>query len=108
MNEAMRDLVERQIAKAREDGQMDGLAGEGKPLPDRDPTLDPAMESSFKIMAEAGVLPEEIALKKQLAAKRAAYTSESDDTKRKALMRELADLEMRYNISMDARRKFLR
>ncbi|WP_316247506.1 DnaJ family domain-containing protein [Roseobacter fucihabitans] len=32
---SLRNLVERQIAKAQTCGAMDGLEGEGKPLPDR-------------------------------------------------------------------------
>jgi len=70
-------LTERQIQKARIRGDLDGLAGEGAPLPDRPEqafiTAGEAVGS--RIMAEAGVLPEEITLKKQVAAQLAERAS---------------------------------
>ena len=103
-------LAERQIQKARLKGQLQGLEGEGKPLPDRpgDAFVSPGDALGFRIMAEAGVLPEEIALKKQVAAQRAHLASLTDEAERKAAMAELAQLEMRQAIAEEARRKFLR
>jgi hypothetical protein len=104
-------LAERQIQKARLKGQLQGLEGEGKPLPDRpgDAFVSaPATRSGFRIMAEAGVLPEEITLKKQAAAQRAHLATLTDEAERKAAMAELARLEMRQAIAEEARRKFLR
>jgi cell division protein FtsB len=62
----------------------------------------------FRIMAEAGVLPEEITLKKQVAAQRAHLATLTDTAERKAAMADLAQLEMRQAIAEEARRKFLR
>lgn len=104
MLRGLRDMIERQIAKAQKEGQFDRLAGAGKPLPARDPQIDPGL----KIMADAGVLPEEFDLKKQLDAARLAYQDAPDEETRKAIMSRIADLEMRYNISVDARRRFMR
>jgi Domain of unknown function (DUF1992) len=103
-------LAERQILKARAKGQLQGLAGEGKPLPDRPEQafVNPGDAVGFRIMAEAGVLPEEIILKKQVLAQRAVLASLSDPAARKAAMAELARLEMRQAIAEEARRKFLR
>lgn len=103
-------LAERQIQKARLKGQLQGLEGEGKPLPDRpgDAHVSPGDTIGFRIMAEAGVLPEEIELKKQVAAQRAHLASLTDAAERKAAMAVLAQLEMRQAIAEEARRKFLR
>ena len=103
-------LAERQIAKARAKGQLQGLQGEGQPLPDRtgDAFVSPGDAVGFRIMAEAGVLPEEITLKKQVAAQRAHLASLTDETARKAAMAELARLEMRQAIAEESRRKFLK
>jgi hypothetical protein len=103
-------LAERQIQKARLKGQLQGLEGEGKPLPDRpgDAFVSPGDAVGFRIMAEAGVLPEEITLKKQVAAQRAHLATLTDPADRKAAMAELAQLEMRQAIAEEARRKFLR
>jgi hypothetical protein len=103
-------LAERQIQKARLKGELQGLAGEGKPLPDRtgDAFVSPGDAVGFRIMAEAGVLPPEITLKKQAAAQRAHLATLTDEADRKAAMAELARLEMLQAIAEESRRKFLR
>ena len=103
-------LAERQIAKARAEGKLDHLAGQGKPLPDHpgDAFVSPGDAIGFRIMAKAGVLPEEILLKKQAAAQRALLATLSDQAARKLAMAELARIEMRQAIAEEARRKFLR
>ncbi len=103
-------LAERQIQKARLKGQLDHLEGEGKPLPDRpgDAFVSPGDAVGFRIMAEAGVLPEEITLKKQAAAQRAHLATLTDEAARKSAMAELARLEMLQAIAEESRRKFLR
>lgn len=103
-------LAERQIQKARLKGQLQGLPGEGKPLPDRpgDAFVPAGDAIGFRIMAEAGVLPEEIALKKQAAAQRALLATLTDETARKDAMAELARIEMKQAIAEESRRKFLR
>lgn len=103
-------LAERQIQKARLKGQLDHLEGEGKPLPDRpgDAFISPGDAVGFRLMAQAGVLPEEIELKKRVAAQRAHLADLKDEADRKAAMAELARLEMRQAIAEESCRKFLR
>ncbi len=103
-------LVERQIKKAQAEGQLQGLEGEGAPLPDRssEAQSDPAIAAGHRIMAQAGVLPEEFSIKKELDAARKTYATLTDPNERKAAMARIADLEMRYNMARDARRSFLR
>jgi len=103
-------LAERQIQKARLTGQLQGLEGEGKPLPDRpgDAFVSPGDAVGFRIMAEAGVLPEEIILKKQVLAQRALLATVTDESALKAAMAELARLELRQAIAEESRRRFLR
>ncbi len=103
-------LVERQIKKAQAEGQLEGLEGEGQPLPDRsgEAQSDPAIAAGHRIMAQAGVLPEEFDIKKQLDAARKDYAKLTDAQARKNAMAKIADLEMRYNMARDARRAFMR
>jgi len=103
-------LAERQMQKARLRGELQGLAGEGKPLPDRtgDAFVSPGDAVGFRIMAEAGVLPEEIVLKKEAARLRAVLAATEGDAARKAVMAELARVEMRQAMAEEARRMFLR
>ena len=103
-------LAERQMQKARLKGELQGLEGEGKPLPDRpgDAYISPGDAIGFRIMAEAGVLPEEIVLKKEAARLREALARETDPIRRKTIMAELAQVEMRQAMAEEARRRFLR
>jgi hypothetical protein len=103
-------LAELQMQKARLKGQLQGLEGEGKPLPDRpgDAFISAGDAVGFRIMAQAGVLPEEIALKKQVAEQAALLSSLTEPDARKAAMAKLADLQMRQAMAEEARRKFLR
>ena len=103
-------IAERRMAKARAEGQLQGLAGEGKPLPDRsgEAFVTPGEAIGFRIMAEAGVLPEEIVLKKQVAEAAAHLATLTDPEARKAAMSRLADLQMRQAMAEEARRAFLK
>ncbi|WP_425045609.1 DUF1992 domain-containing protein [Primorskyibacter sp. S87] len=110
MIRSFRNLIERQILKAKSEGQLEGLHGEGKPLPDRssEAMSDPALAAGHRIMAQAGVLPEEFEIKKKLDLARAEYADLTDPTERKSAMAHIADLEMRYNMARDARRSFMK
>ncbi|UWR95022.1 DnaJ family domain-containing protein [Phaeobacter inhibens] len=110
MIRAFRNLVERQISKAQAEGQLQGLEGEGKPLPDRkgEAFEDAGLAAGMRMMAQAGVLPEEFPLKTQLSAARREYATLTDPDARKAAMAKISDLEMRYNMARDARKSFFR
>ncbi len=99
-----RDLAEHQIQKAKAEGQLDNLKGEGKPLPVRHG--GEVVSAGMGIMADAGVLPREIELKKAVDAQLEALKTISDPDEQKQAMRVLADLEMRLAIEREARRKF--
>lgn len=105
----MRQLIERQLLKAKAEGKLEGLEGEGKPLPERpeEAVVDPAMAAGYRIMAEAGALPEEFRLQKELDQARADWRAATDEAEKKRLMARIADLEMRHNIARDARKKFM-
>ncbi len=98
-------LAERQILKAKAEGQLDHLKGEGEPLP-ADVPGDAAAKVGFRIMAEAGALPREITLKKQIEAQKTAVARAIGTPDEKAAMQKLADLELRHSIEQEARRRF--
>lgn len=109
MTQSFERLVEQQIQKALAEGKLRGLEGEGKPLPDRsgEAFIDMATAAAARIMAEAGALPEEFKVKKLLDAAQQSYReAEGEDAKRVA-MALIADLQMRYNIAVEARRRFM-
>lgn len=110
MSRKFRELTEAQIRKAEAEGQFDDLPGAGKPLPahPEEAMTDPMEAVGHRIMAEAGALPEEIELKKQMDAARAAWQSTTDPVEKARLMTEIARLNTRYEIAREARKKFLR
>ncbi|KNG91869.1 DnaJ family domain-containing protein [Pseudaestuariivita atlantica] len=102
-------LAERQIQKALAEGQLDGLKLEGKLLPNRqaEAVADMATAIAVRIMAEAGALPEEFKLKKLLQVAKRRYAKTENDEDKRVVLGLIADLETRYNISVEARRKFM-
>lgn len=103
-------LAERRMLLARAKGQLTGLAGEGKPLPDRtgDAFVSAGEAVAFRLMAEAGALPEEITLKKAADAQRIVLAGLTDLTERKAAMAKLSEIEMRREMAIEARRRFMK
>ena len=110
MSRSFRLLVEQQINKAIAEGELDHLEGHGKPLPDRsgEAFTDVATQVAIRIMAEAGALPEEFKIKKLLEPARHAYRNAETDEEKRLAMALIADLEQRYNIAVEARRRFMR
>ena len=109
MSHDPRKLAERQILKAIAEGKLDDLDGSGKPLPDRpgDALIDPADAVGHRIMAEAGALPEEIKLKKALIIAREGWQAATSPEDKATWMKQIAELEMKHSIAVEARRKFL-
>lgn len=103
-------MVERRVLKAKAEGQLERLEGEGEPLPDRsgEAHLDAGEAAGFRMMKEAGVLPPEIVLKKEIAAQRERLAGIEEPEARKAAMAELSKLMLRLAIAEESRRKFLR
>ena len=58
-------------------------------------------------LAEAGALPEEFKIKKLLEPAKQAYREATGDDEKRLAMALIADLEQRYNIAVEARRKFM-
>jgi hypothetical protein len=110
MTDRLSRLAESRIRKAEAEGQFQNLPGAGKPLPDRpgDAFTDPGDALGYRIMAEAGAIPEEFRLKAAAAALRAQLAATTDPAARKALMADLAQAEMKQAIAEEARRKFMR
>ena len=101
-----RDMAEHQIQKARAEGKLDNLKGQGEPLPRR--KTGDIVSSGMAMMAEAGVLPREIELKKEADRLLKQMKDVCDPVEKKALSRRLADVQMRLAIEQEARRRFFR
>lgn len=97
-------LAERRIQEARARGVLDAPEGAGKPLADGP---SDGMGIGFRIMAEAGALPEEVRLAKAVEAARFALPGITEPEARRAAIAELSELEMRLAIAREARRRFM-
>ena len=97
-------IAEQRILAAEAEGKLSNLKGAGKPLP-RQSGGDHADAVGFRMMAEAGALPEEMRLKKELAEARRQLAAASGAGV-KAASALVADLEMRLAIQEEARRRF--
>lgn len=98
-------IAERRAAQAAARGELQGLAGEGRPL-DPEKLRETTEDVLHRLMADAGALPAEFVLRKQIDAARAALPA--DGEARRAALARIAGLELRYNIARDARRRFMR
>lgn len=97
------DMAERQILKAQAEGQFDNLKGAGKPLNSDDGSADAI---GFRIMAEAGALPREIQLRKAVEEQTERLRKAVGAEARKQEMAKLAQLQLRLDIEVEARRRF--
>ena len=98
-------LAEGQIRKAQAEGQLNDLKCAGAPLP-RNPAAGEASAVGFRIMAEAGAVPEEVRLRREVTAQRQKLQNAGSSQQKREEMRKLADLELRLAIQEEARRKY--
>lgn len=103
-------LAERRMLAAVAEGKLSHLEGEGRPLPSHpeEAYIDPGEAVGFRIMHEAGFVPQELELGKKLAAARAALVMARDPDERRWRMGEVADLEMRRNMARETRLAMMR
>lgn len=100
-------IAEQRMQEAADDGAFDDLPGAGAPIPDlqsRD-GLDPVTRAGYRIMSEAGAVPLEVALRNALREARAALKTITDPEEKARAMARVAELDMRYGLAMDQRRR---
>lgn len=99
-------MAEHQIKQAQARGELENLKGEGKPFVSGETSNASVEGFGYKTMANAGVLPEEIVLKKEIATLLPTIDLIKDPVERKAQMQHLAELQMRLGIHEEARKKY--
>ncbi|MBF9030229.1 DUF1992 domain-containing protein [Rhodobacterales bacterium HKCCE3408] len=103
-------LTEQRIKAAEAKGELRGLAGEGKPLPERpeEAYIDAGTAVGHRMMAEAGALPEEVILRRRLEEAKAAWREVRGTEAEKPAMARIAELTQKLAIAEEARKKFFR
>lgn len=89
------DMIE-QIAEARieaalERGELDALPGMGRPLKDdpSDPLVAPEMRMAMKVLKNAGMLPEDIVVRREIAEVEQLLAGAPDESSRNSTARRL-------------------
>ncbi len=97
-------VAEEKIKKARDDGDLDDLPGAGKPLELEDLSRVPEdLRSSYIMLRNAGVLPEEVQLKKEMINLERLIGCCYRDSERENLQGKLNELQVRFNLLAEKR-----
>ncbi len=105
MGTAFERLAETRIREAIERGDLDDLPGKGRPVELEDLSLVPAdLRMAFKVMKNAGLLPEEMQLERQIAELKALLAKARTRPRRTLLERQLRQLLLEREIRRDHRR----
>lgn len=100
----MRMIAEERIREAIRRGDFDNLPGAGKPLPPDDLKGVPEeLRISYKLLKNAGALPEEMQLRKEMVTLGDLLSACRNDAEREKLQRELSLKKLRYESLMSER-----
>ncbi|MEJ6397685.1 DnaJ family domain-containing protein [Yoonia sp. 208BN28-4] len=102
-NHPLEDMIDRAIEKARREGQLDNLPGEGQPIKDLHAPKDAVLD---RIAAEAGATSPLVVLRNQINDARAHLQTLTDPQARKDQMKVIADLQLRLSLEMEAHARF--
>jgi hypothetical protein len=99
-----RTLAEEKIREAMRKGEFDNLPGAGKPLPPDDMDNVPEeLRVGYKLLKNAGILPEEMQLRKEMITLGDLISACQNDTERKKLQGQLSAKKLRYQAIMSER-----
>jgi hypothetical protein len=95
-------IAEQRIREAIERGEFDDLLFHGKPIRLDDLAGVPEqLRMGYKILKNAGVLPEEMQLKKEIVSLKNLLDACYDETERHALQQKMNEKTLRYNMMME-------
>ncbi len=99
-------MAEEKIKRAINNGELDNLTGKGKPLYlEKNSAIPEELRTSYKILKNAGVLPEELEVKKEIVTLQNLLDCCYDDKEKLNLKKKLNENMLRYNILMERRGK---
>jgi hypothetical protein len=96
---AVQGIIEEKIRQAQREGLFDNLAGKGKPLQlDDDSRIDPSLRASYRILKNAGILPQEMQLRREVYDLRQLLSKSEDEDEAKQLVHEINEKILESNI----------
>ncbi|MEW5954807.1 MAG: DUF1992 domain-containing protein [Bacillota bacterium] len=98
-------LAELKIREAIEKGEFKNLPGAGKPVKIEDNMLFVPKEDrlAFRVMKNSGLVPDEVALKKEIETLQNTIDGCQDGKKKELLKKRLEETSIRFNIIMEKR-----
>lgn len=95
-------LVEQKIREAMEAGEFKGLEGEGRPVNlDAYFATPPELRAAYAVLKNAGVLPEEAQLLKEINEAKSRVELARDESERERLRRAVGELTLKYNLLVE-------
>ena len=92
-------VAEERIREAMERGEFDNLPGAGRPLAlDDDSMIPPELRVAYKILKNAGCLPAEVELRKEIVTLRDLLRAVTDEDERRVGIRALNDKLLRLSL----------
>lgn len=99
-------IAERKIREAIERGELADLALKGQPIVHEDLTFVPEeLRMGYKILKNAGVLPEELELKREIVTLEGLLAACRDDEERQAVKKRLTAQRLRFDLLMEKIRR---
>ena len=97
-------LVEQKIREAQAAGEFDHLEGEGRPVNLEAYFNTPEeLRAGYAVLKNAGVLPQEAAVLKELNETAARLEACRDEVERERLERAVRDLKLKYDLMVERR-----
>jgi len=106
MQDAIAKIAEQKILDAIASGELDNLPGKGRPL-NLDDLRDvpPQLRLEYKVLKNAGLLPEEVTLQKEIAALEELLNNCRDAGQASDLKQQIVEQTLRYSILKEKRHK---
>jgi hypothetical protein len=98
-------LVEEKIRAAMADGEFDNLPGKGKPL-DLDAyfAAPEDMRLAFSMLKNAGFIPEQVDLLKEVDSLKAALDKSPSEDEKKLIKKKIDERMLRFNLLVESRK----
>jgi hypothetical protein len=99
-------IAEQRIREAMDRGEFDHLPLQGQPVPLEELSGVPeALRMGYKILLNAGVLPEEIQVRKDVVSLQQLLAACDDPAEQASLRHRLNEKTLRYNMMMERRHR---
>lgn len=98
---AVDELVRQWMERVEASGEMRNAAGKPLPLNDGYDQTPEELRMAFKALKDAGFVPDEVQMLRDVAALRSKLDDTQDDGTRNQLQRQIAELDTRIRIRLD-------